>query len=144
MRHNIIFSLGKCIYRVLNAYFENYWVLNTLAVAKWPKMAEIPENVGYRFFNAFHSKNSAFIKSYSTLCETQMYFELVKMYLLSLKFIFRNLLGPQIPFGAKMTKSVKVAKFSTFCFYYLSMLFHFWYVAIILRHVLVNLTFSRK
>ena len=46
------------------------------------------------YFKAFHSKTRAFIKSYSTLCETQRYFELVKMYLQSLKCIFRNLLGP--------------------------------------------------
>ena len=62
------------------------------------------------FLKAFHSKTRAFIEAYSTLCETQKYFELVKMYLQCLKCIFRNLLGPQIPFGAKMTKSVKVAK----------------------------------
>ena len=110
---------------------------------KWQKYLKMLD-IG--FLKAFHSKTRAFIEAYSTLCETQRYFELLKMYLQCLKCIFRNLLGPQIPIGAKMTKSVKVAKshFSTFCFYYLPVLFHFWYVAIILRHVLVNLTFSRK
>ena len=100
----------------------------------------------FGFLKTFNSKTSAFIEADSTLCQIKKYFELVKMYLLGLKYIFRKLLGPEIPSGAKMTKSLKVAKshFSAYSLLYLHKFFHFWYIAIILRHFLGNLTFYLK
>ena len=47
------------------------------------------------FLKTFYSKSRARIEAYSNLSETQVHFELEKMYLLHFKCIFQKLSGTQ-------------------------------------------------